>query len=170
MAGIQVLARMYHAILSGFVHDGRAPHYTEIARELDIDAEEARRTQGELLAALSGPLAAEDGRLVALGGAHWALPATDYIASFSPFANVATQYRVSVDGQQKWYGQCGLESLAISWLFPGKEVQIDACCLDCTEPLTVRMRDGEVLEVTPPTAVGHSNVPLPRFALNWPHT
>lgn len=105
MADIQVLARAYHAILSGFVRDGRAPHYTELALALGMSAEEARQTQRELLPALSGPLAAKDGRLAALGGAHWALPDTDYIASFTPFSNLATQYRISVDGDQKWYGQ-----------------------------------------------------------------
>jgi hypothetical protein len=105
MADIQLLAHTYHAILAGFVHDGRAPHYTELAVALGTSAENARQTQRELLMALSGPLAARDGRLAALGGAHWALPDTDYIASFSPFSNLATQYRISVDGQQKWYGQ-----------------------------------------------------------------
>lgn len=170
MADVELLARTYHAILSGFVRDGRAPHYTEIAVALGMSAEEARQTQRELLTALSGPLAAQDGRLASLGGAHWAMPDTDYIASFSPFANVATQYLISVDGEQKWYGQCGLESLAVSWLFPRKEVRIDARCLDCTEPLMVRMRDGELLEASPDTVVGHSNVPLPRFAENWPRT
>jgi Alkylmercury lyase len=170
VADIQLLARAYHAVLSGFVRDGRAPHYTEIAVELGMNAEEGRQVQRELLAALSGPLAAQDGRLASLGGAHWSLPDTDYIASFSPFANVATQYRISVNGEQKWYGQCGLESLAVSWLFPRREVRIDARCLDCAEPLTVRMRDGELLEASPETIVGHSNVPLPRFAQNWPRT
>ena len=105
MADIQLLARTYHLILSGFVRDGRAPHYTELSGPLGMSAEGAQETQRELLMALSGPLAARDGRLAALGGAHWALPDTDYIASFSPFSNLATQYRISVDGQQKWYGQ-----------------------------------------------------------------
>ena len=170
MADLQLLARMYHSILSAFVREGHAPHYTDIAIELGMGVEHARRTQRELLKALSGPLAGEDGRLAALGGAHWALPATDYIASFSPFSNVATQYRISVDGEQRWYGQCGLESLAVSWLFPRKEVRIDARCLDCADRVMVRMRDGECLEVSPDTAVGHSNVSLPNFARNWPHT
>jgi len=170
VADLQLLARIYHLILAGFVRDGHAPHYTDIAINLGMTVEHARRTQRELLTALSGPLAGEDGRLTALGGAHWALPATDYIASFSPFSNVATQYRISVDGEQRWYGQCGLESLAVSWLFPRKDVQIDARCLDCAERIMVRMRDGALVEVSPDTVVGHSNVSLPDFARNWPHT
>jgi len=91
------------------------------------------------------------------------LPQSDYVASFSPFSNVPTQYLVSVDGEQRWYGQCGLESLAATWLFPGREVRIDARCLDCAEPITVRMRDGELLEITPETAVGHANHPTPAW-------
>ena len=42
------------------------------------------------------------------------------------------------------------------WLFPGKEVRIDAACLDCGEPIVVRMRDEEILEVDPPETVGHT--------------
>ncbi len=42
------------------------------------------------------------------------------------------------------------------WLFPGKEVRIEAACLDCGEPIVVRMRDDEILEVDPPDAVGHT--------------
>ncbi|MCC6961582.1 MAG: hypothetical protein IT301_17170 [Dehalococcoidia bacterium] len=42
------------------------------------------------------------------------------------------------------------------WLFPGQEVRIDAACLDCGDPIVVRMRDEEILEVTPPETVGHT--------------
>jgi hypothetical protein len=163
MADRDLLARTYHAIQAAFVREGRAPHYTDLAAALGLSAEEARLTQRELLAALNGPLAR-------LGGAHWAHPDTDYIVGFSPFSNLPTQYAIAVDEQQRWYGQCGLESLAVSWLFPGKEVRIEARCLDCAEPLTVRMRDGQLLEASPDAVVGHSNVPLSRAAENWPYT
>ncbi len=42
------------------------------------------------------------------------------------------------------------------WLFPGKEVRIDATCLDCSEPLALRFRDEEILELDPPGAVAHT--------------
>ena len=45
------------------------------------------------------------------------------------------------------------------WLFPGIEVRLDTRCLDCGQPIVVRMRDEEILEVDPPTTVGHMNVP-----------
>ncbi len=48
------------------------------------------------------------------------------------------------------------------WLFPGKEVRIDSRCLDCGEPLQIRMRDEAILDVQPPTIVGHMNVALTR--------
>ena len=60
--------------------------------------------------------------------------------------------------------------LAVRWLFPGKEIRIDTRCLDCGEPILVRMRDEEILEVNPSTAVGHVNLPFARVLkgeLTW---
>ena len=48
----------------------------------------------------------------------------------------------------------------MGWFFPGSEVRLETVCLDCGEPIRVRMRDEEILEVDPPTTVGHMNVPL----------
>lgn len=53
--------------------------------------------------------------------------------------------------------------LAVRWLFPGTEVRIDTRCLDCGEPILIRMRDEEILEVDPPTTIGYMNVPLSRL-------
>ena len=50
--------------------------------------------------------------------------------------------------------------LAVRWLFPGTEIRIDTRCLDCGEPILVRMRDEELLEVNPATTVGHVNIPF----------
>jgi hypothetical protein len=143
---------MYHAIISGVVRDGRAPHYTELATELSLSADEARQALHDL-----------DGSGVP---GFWVRPGTDIVESCAPFSNIPTQYLISVEGQQKWYGQWGFESLAVSWLYPGKQVQIDCPCLDCNEPIRVRMRDGEILEDSPPTIVGHVNVPFSRWREN----
>jgi hypothetical protein len=35
----------------------------------------------------------------------WLAPSTDFIASFAPFNNLPTQFRITIDGQQKWFGQ-----------------------------------------------------------------
>jgi hypothetical protein len=37
--------------------------------------------------------------------ACWFVQDTDYVESWVPFSNVPTQYLVTVDGEQKWYGQ-----------------------------------------------------------------
>ena len=150
-----VLARLYHALLSAFVREGHAPHYTELARRLGLPLEEAR-------------LALH--RLAGLGLPIWLHPGTDLLASFAPFSNLPTQYLVSVDGERRWYGQCGLESLAVSWLFPGQEVRIDCPCLDCGEAIRLHMRDGVLLDVDPPGVVGHVNLPLRHWRDSWPAT
>ena len=49
------------------------------------------------------------------------------------------------------------------WLFPGTEVRLDTRCLDCGQPIVVRMRDEEILEVDPPTTVGHMNDPFSKL-------
>ena len=152
MADLKLFADMYHAIIVGFVQSGRAPHYTELGRRLGLRPEEARQALHQL---------------IGMGLPTWLHPATDWIASFAPFANLPTQYLVSVDGQQRWYAQCGFESLAISWLFPGKEVRVDCPCLDCGEAISLGMRDGRLLAVDPPGVVGHVNLPAWRWRENW---
>jgi len=91
MTDQQVLAKMYHAIQSGMVRAGRAPHYTELAAGLSLRPEEAREALHDLFR-------------VGVPGI-WLYPNTDYVASFAPFSNLPTQYLVSVEGEQKWYGQ-----------------------------------------------------------------
>ena len=58
--------------------------------------------------------------------------------------------------------------LAVSWLFPGQEVRIDATCLDCLEPIRLRIQDGEVLEAVPSTLVGHQNSLTTTGGPEWP--
>jgi hypothetical protein len=72
------------------IETGQAPHYTEIAAELNVPVEEGRKALHELLAA---------------GVPGWLFPNTDLIASFAPFNNLPTQYRITIGGQQKWFGQ-----------------------------------------------------------------
>jgi hypothetical protein len=91
MADQQLLARMYHAILSGMVRDGRAPHYTELADGLGLSADQSRQALHEL-----------DGRGVP---GFWVRADTDLVESCAPFSNIPTQYLISVEGEQRWYGQ-----------------------------------------------------------------
>jgi hypothetical protein len=91
MAEPQLLAGMYHTIISGMVRDGRAPHYTELATELSLSTDEAREALHDL-----------DGSGVP---GFWVRPGTDFVESCAPFSNIPTQYLISVEDQQKWYGQ-----------------------------------------------------------------
>lgn len=85
------LDETYRIIIRHLVETGQAPHYTEIAAELGCPVEEGRSSLHDLIEAK-------------IPGC-WLAPDTDYIASFAPFSNLPTQYRISVEGQQKWFGQ-----------------------------------------------------------------
>ncbi len=138
------LDRAFHFIMRRFKETGVGPHYTELAAAHGVPVEEGRRLLHDVVRAFSP---------------SWLHPETDYLVSFPPFHSLPTQYRVTVDGERKWFAQCGFEATAMTWLFPGKIVRVDAPCLDCNEPLFFDMRDGEFLRVEPATMVGHFNQP-----------
>ncbi|HSR12078.1 MAG TPA: hypothetical protein VLS90_11605 [Thermodesulfobacteriota bacterium] len=83
------MEKTYAFILKRLMETGQAPFYTEIAAHLGVPVEEGRNALRELFT---------------LGTAAWVFPGTDYISSFSPFSNLPTQYRISIDGEQKWFG------------------------------------------------------------------
>ena len=143
----------YDFILRTFVEEGRAPHFTAIGRKFGVSPEEGRRLLHELLAT---------------GLPNWLFPATDLIASFAPFNNLPTQYRLGVDGEQKWFAQCGLESLAASWVFPGKQVSVEAPCLDCGEPIRLAVRNGVVEHEEPRGICFYVDVPAREWRANLP--
>ena len=91
MADLVQLDRTYNYILQTFVKRGYAPHFTEIAREFSVRPDEGKKLLHELMDDTKLPI--------------WLYPGTDLIASFAPFNNLPTQYRISVDGQQKWFAQ-----------------------------------------------------------------
>ena len=142
MADAALMDRMFQRIMRGLVDTGTAPHYAELARALGLFVDEGRRLLHDVMAAY--PIG-------------WLHPETDYIASFPPLNNLPTQYRITVRGEQRWFAQCGFEATSVTWLFPGETVRIDAPCLDCGDPVTVEMRDGEIRWVDPPGVVGHLN-------------
>ncbi len=85
-----MLDRSFHVIMKRMVETGQAPHYTELAGELGLSVEEGRKTLHALFES---------------GIPGWLSPSTSLIASFAPFNNLPTQYRITIDGQQKWFGQ-----------------------------------------------------------------
>jgi hypothetical protein len=87
---------------------------------------------------------------------------------FAPFNNLPTQYRVSVEGEQRWFAQCGLESLAMTWMFPGKVVTVNAPCLDCGKPLRVDLLDGVIQRADPEDIAFYVDLPIKKWYGNLP--
>lgn len=84
------LDRTYHYIMKAFIDRGHAPHFTEIAQEFGVTPDAGKKLLHDLMNT---------------GMAMWLYPGTNLIASFAPFHNQPTQYRLTVDGQQKWFAQ-----------------------------------------------------------------
>ena len=91
MSSPSLLDKTYNVIIKRLVKTGQAPHYTEIAAELGLSVEEARKALHDLM--------------VAGVPGTWLFSDTDYISSFAPFSNLPTQYRITIEGEQKWFGQ-----------------------------------------------------------------
>ena len=51
MNSANLLDKIYHVIIKRLVETGQAPHYTEIAREVRVSVEEARKALHNLMAA-----------------------------------------------------------------------------------------------------------------------
>ena len=89
MAEAKALDAGFHFIITRMVDTGEAPHYSEVARYLSLSVDEGR----SLIHA------------IASNGAIRLHPDADLIESAQPFSSIPTQYRITVDGQQKWFGQ-----------------------------------------------------------------
>ena len=90
MDNLSELDKTFHFIMKHMVQTGQAPHYTEIAKELGVSMKEGRKVLHDLFSKrIPG----------------WLAPSTDLIASFAPFNNLPTQFRITIEGQQKWFGQ-----------------------------------------------------------------
>ena len=90
MSEVTQLDKTFHIIMKRMVETGQAPHYTEIAAELGVSPEEGRKALHDLFSS---------------GIPGWLFPNTDFITSFAPFNNLPTQFRITIEGQQKWFGQ-----------------------------------------------------------------
>ena len=90
MADTETLDRAFYSIMQRIVKTGQAPHYTELAVALGLAPEDGRQVLHDLMET---------------GIPCWFHPGTDYIVSFAPFHNLPTQYRITVDGEQKWFAQ-----------------------------------------------------------------
>ena len=91
MAKSKHLPQIYHFIIERMIATGKAPDYTEVSAEIGVAPEEGRKVFRKLFSTMGFP--------------GWFSPGTDDIASFAPFNNIPTNYRLTIDGEQKWFAQ-----------------------------------------------------------------
>ncbi|MCH7713309.1 MAG: hypothetical protein IIC99_06760 [Chloroflexi bacterium] len=89
MAELTTLDAAFHFIITRMVDTSEAPHYSELARHLSLSIDGGRDLIHD----------------VASEGAIRLHPDAALIESAQPFSSLPTQYRITVDGQQKWFGQ-----------------------------------------------------------------
>jgi hypothetical protein len=87
---LETLDRAYQRMMQTFVQRGTALHFTELAHALGVGPEAGRAILHDLMDT---------------GVPAWLYGRTDLVASFAPFNNVPTQYRITIEGQQRWYAQ-----------------------------------------------------------------
>ncbi len=85
-----LVQRAYTTVLEQLIKTGRAPHYTELGNILGLRPDEAKQAQRAAAESSIG---------------CWFVQDTDYVESWAPFSNVPTHYLVTIEGEQKWYGQ-----------------------------------------------------------------
>jgi hypothetical protein len=79
-----------------------------------------------------------------------------------PFNSFPSQVQVWIDDRFHSYAGCAMESVAISRMppFEGKDVRLESYCACCLAPITVVMRDGELISRQPETVLIHvSTIP-----------
>jgi len=91
MAEPSLLDRTFSVIMKRMMETGQAPHYTEIAAALGVSPREGRAALRKLFSVRGFP--------------GWLFPKGDTVVSFAPFNNLPTHHRLTIDGQQKWFGQ-----------------------------------------------------------------
>lgn len=92
MSNDSLIQNAYTSVLEHFIENGRAPHNIELAETLDVQIDEARVLIRDTAAA--APIAS-----------CWLSHDTNYIESWAPFSNVPTHLKITIDGEQKWFGQ-----------------------------------------------------------------
>ena len=84
------LDKTFHIIIEQMIATGQAPHYTEIAAELGVSPRKAgRRSTSSSRPRFSG----------------LALPEDRQHRVIRPFQQSSDDYRLTIDGVQKWFGQ-----------------------------------------------------------------
>jgi hypothetical protein len=85
----ELLDKAFHAIMTRMVETTRAPTHAELGAALGIGRDEALTLLHELMTS---------------GYPAW-VDENDNIVTICPLSNQPNQYRISVDGEEKWFGQ-----------------------------------------------------------------
>jgi hypothetical protein len=85
------LNQTFHFIMERIIATGKAPDYTEIAAELGVAPAEGQSALRKVFSSFGFP--------------GWFYPNTDTIMSFPPFNIEPTNHRLTIDGEQRWFGQ-----------------------------------------------------------------
>jgi hypothetical protein len=74
-----------------------------------------------------------------------------------PFSSFPSQVEVYLDGRFHCYAGCALESIALSRMppFAGKEIRLESYCACCLAPVSITVKDGEVLATSPASVAIH---------------
>lgn len=85
------LDKTFDLIMRTMVERGYAPHFSEIGAEFGMMPDDGQNLLREVMETGAMPM--------------WLHPGTDLIASFAPFHNLPNQYRITIEGQTKWFAQ-----------------------------------------------------------------
>jgi hypothetical protein len=85
------LNKTFHIIIEQMIVTGQAPDHTAIAAELGVPPSEGRKALRKLFSTIGFP--------------GWFHPKTTTISSFAPFSNAPNNHRLTIEGEQKWFGQ-----------------------------------------------------------------
>jgi len=87
-----------------------------------------------------------------------------------PFASFKNHYRIAVDGEHKWHGECAVEVCGVSAMFPGKEVVVSSVCRQTKAPVELVGKDGVLIDYSPKTLRVHFGIPvryMPDDPVGW---
>ncbi|MFO7559317.1 MAG: organomercurial lyase [Desulfobacterales bacterium] len=146
----QVKRAIYESVLD----TGFAPKISDISKEFEL----SKPAVDEILHDLEG------GIIIALQNSEHAdihefmgqelpedciLPEVGEIFYARPFANFKNHHQIYVDGEQKWYGECPVECMTISYFFPDKDVIVKSIAHDSKETVEIVGRNGRLLDYSP---------------------